>query len=61
MRLPERSSAGLHAGLPPPDHDDVVAQAEEAIQDLFAEAASVAQEKDYRDQSPDYAEHSEPG
>ncbi len=54
-------SAGLHAGLPAPDHDDVVAQAEEAIQDLFAEAASVAQQKDYGDESPDDAEHGEPG
>ncbi len=42
-------SASLHAGLAAPDHDDVVTKAEEAVENLFAETAAVAEEKDYGD------------
>src|SRR5258708_1594527 len=54
-------SSGLHAGLSSPDHDDGVAEAEEAVEDAFSEAASVAEQKHDGDDTPDDAEHGEPG
>ena len=54
-------AAGLHGGLAAPDHDDVVADAEEALQDGVAEALAVAEEQHDGDQSPDDAEHGEAG
>ena len=54
-------AAGLHAGLSAPDHDDVVAEAEEAVEDAFAEALAVAEQKDDGDEAPDDAEHGEAG
>ena len=54
-------AAGLHAGLSAPDHDDVVAETEEAVEDAFAEAFAVAEQKHDGDESPDDAEHGEAG
>jgi hypothetical protein len=47
--------------LSAPDHDDVIADAEEALQDRVAEALAVAEQKHDRDQSPHDAEHGEAG
>ena len=54
-------AASLHAGLAAPDHDDVVAEAEEAVEYALAEAFAVAEEEDDGDESPDDAEHGEAG
>ncbi len=54
-------AAGLHGGLSTPDHDDVVADAHEAVEDLLAERAAVAEEEDDGDEPPGDAEHGERG
>ena len=54
-------AACLHAGLSAPHHDDVVAEAEEAVEHAFAEALAVAEEQDDRYEAPDDAEHGEAG
>jgi hypothetical protein len=54
-------AAGLHGGLTSVDHDDVVAEAHEALHDAGSEGAAVAEEKDDGDQAPDDAEHGEAG
>jgi len=54
-------AASLHAGLATPHHDDVVAEAEEAIENFFTDAATVAEKENYGDESPDDAEHGEAG
>ena len=51
----------LHAGLAAPDHDDVIADAQEAVEDAGAYASAVAEEQDDGDESPDNADHSETG
>ena len=52
-------AACLHAGLSRPHHDDVVADAEEAVEHSFAEALAVAEEQDDRYEAPQDAEHGE--
>ena len=54
-------AAGLHGGLAAPEHDDVVADAEEALQDRLADGVAVAEQKNDGDESPDDAEHGEAG
>src|SRR6202012_6210606 len=54
-------AACLHGGLPAPEHDDVIADAEEALQNGFADGVAVAEQKDDGDESPDDAEHGEDG
>src|SRR5260370_6793128 len=54
-------ATGLHTGLAAPDHDDVVAEAEEAVEHTFAEALAVTEQQDNSDKPPDYSEHGESG
>ena len=54
-------AAGLHGCLAAPEHDDVVADAEEALQDRLADGVAVAEQKHDGDESPDDAEHGEAG
>ena len=51
----------LHAGLSAPHHDDVVAQAHEAIEYLFPRELAVAEQKDDGDEAPDDSEHGKAG
>jgi hypothetical protein len=59
--LPGALAAGLHGGLPAPHHDDVVADAEEALQHGAAQRLAVAEQQHHGDQSPHDAEHGEAG
>ncbi len=54
-------AAGLHGGLAAPEHDDVVADAEEPLEHALADRVAVAEEEDDGDESPDDAEHGEYG
>ena len=54
-------TAGLHRGLAAPEHDDVVADAEETLQDRLADGVAVAEQKHDGDESPDDAKHCEHG
>jgi hypothetical protein len=50
-------AACLHGGLPSPDHDDIVAKAQEPFHYRVAYGFAIAEQKDYGHQSPNNAKH----
>ena len=56
-RLAGPLPSSLHAGLPRPHHDDVVAHVQESVQDASAETLSVGQEQHHGNQAPSDAQH----
>ena len=51
--------AGLHAGLPRPDYNHVIAHVQERVQHASAQALPVCQQQHHRRQAPDDPEHSQ--
>jgi hypothetical protein len=60
-RFARALAAGLHAGLPRPDDDHVVAHVHEGVHHASTQPLTISQQQHHRSQAPHNAQHGERG